>query len=338
MDNWVLKGPKTLIKERQTQSEITSTQVKVKITHAMVSNFDAQVFTGILKADYPKTLGRFAVGIVTEAGAECYGIQVGDRVYLQPARCCNRCIRCKSGDEDECANVQLAGKNFDGFFRDFAVCEASDVSVLPPEVNDSLAISIETVAMAEKIFDELDLPTGSKVAVFGGGLTGTVMAQVAQYYKYIPIVVDNNASNLERAKKFGLYYTFPADDELTKNIMDATGGQMCDAAVYVTSSKLNATLPARVVCKCGTVVYTGFSMATFAIDARDLLERNVRCLAVTDGFGYSGAAINLLVNNAVRLDMFEKEIISDADLPSLLLARLDGSAPTGKIMIIKMVL
>ena len=42
-----------------------------------------------------------------------------------------------------------------------------------------------------------------------------------QYHKVIPIVIDNNPGNLEKAKKCGIYYSFTADDDLVSNVMDA---------------------------------------------------------------------------------------------------------------------
>ncbi len=328
---------KTLVKEEQSQTEIAPSQVKVKVTHAMVSNFDAQLYAGIIRADYPRTIGRFAAGVLTEVGDECYGLKPGDRVYLEPARCCGKCIACRSGRESECSDIKIAGRDFDGFFRDFVVCEADETAQLPPSVDDIHAVCIETVALAESIFDKMDLSAGSKVAIFGGGFTGTLCAQVAQYHKYIPIVIDNNPYNLERAKKFGFYYCLAADDELIRNVADATGGQMCDGAVFTVNSKLNPTLPAQVVAKKRSVAFGGFTSANFSINVRDLLERNVKCFAVTDGFGYTATAINMMVNGAVNTDTFDKEIITDCNLPMLLDNRLEGLAPVGKMTVLKMI-
>ena len=107
MDNWVLKSVRNLINEPSEAREITPTQVKVKITHLLISNFDALVFNGDVEADYPKTLGRFAVGLITEAGENCYGVKKGDRVFLKSAKSCGVCYNCKIGKLDRFENVQL---------------------------------------------------------------------------------------------------------------------------------------------------------------------------------------------------------------------------------------
>ncbi len=338
MDNWVLKGQHTLIKEEQTETNITPSQVKVKVTYAMISGYDAQLFAGIIRPEYPRTLGRFAVGVITEVGENVYGLKFNDRVYLEPARGCGKCIACRSGKSSECSDVKIAGKDFDGFFRDFVVCNANEVAPLPPSVDDLHGVCIETVALAENIYDKLDLSAGAKVAIFGGGFTGTMLAQVAQYHKYIPIMIDNNLNNLDRAKRCGIYYTMTADDELVKNITEATGGQMCDGAVYVNSSKLNPSLPARVLARKRSVAYGGFATANFSIDVRDLMERNARCFTVTDGYGYTDAAINMLVNRAINTDLFAKEIITDGNLPIILDNRLENISTDRKMTVLKFII
>ncbi len=327
-----------LIKEEQRETDITPTQVKVKVTHAMISGFDAQLFEGIIRPEYPKTLGRFAVGVVTEVGENVYGIKPNDRVYLEPARGCGKCVACKSGKRVNCADVKIAGKDFDGFFRDFVVCEAYDVAPLPPSVDDLHGVCIETVALAENVYDKLDLSPGAKVAIFGGGFTGTLLAQVAQYHKFIPMMIDNNAGNLDRAKRCGIYYTMAADDELVKNICDATGGQMCDGSVYINSSKLNPSLPARVLARSRSVAYCGFATGNFSIDVRELMERNARCFTVTDGYGYTDAAINMLVNRAINTDLFAKEIVTDGNLPIILENRLENISTVRKMTVLKLII
>ena len=71
MDNWVLKGVRNLVNETLEPVEITPTQVKVKVTHLLISDFDALLYNGDIAIDYPKTIGRFAVGVVKKVGEHC---------------------------------------------------------------------------------------------------------------------------------------------------------------------------------------------------------------------------------------------------------------------------
>lgn len=313
MDNWILKGVRNLVKEAGEAREITPTQVKVKVTHVLVSNFDALVFNGDIGAQFPKTIGRFAIGIVTEVGADCYGIKKGERVFLKSALPCGKCLSCKSGNPDECAEIKIAGRDFDGFLRDFVVCEYNRVAPLPESVDNVQALCIELVGIAENIYDKLNLSAGQRVAVIGGNTLGNIIAQVLQYHKIIPIVIDNNQSNLDRARRCGVYYAFPADDEAVGNVAEATNGNMCDAAIYSTNSNLPVSLTARVVGNNKSVVFSGFSSLRNSIAVRDVIEKDLHIYGVTNAAGYTDAVINMLLHGAVNFDHFEKEITDKFD-------------------------
>lgn len=340
MDNWILKGVKNLVREEMGTTTISPTQVKVKVTHLLVSNFDTLVYSGDVPAQYPKTLGRFAVGLVTEVGEKCYGIEKGARVYLEPARSCNACFACKSGKFDDCSDIQLAGKDFDGFMRDFVVCEYNEVTPLPDSVDNLHALCIETVGIAENIYDKLNLSAGQRVAVIGGDFTGNIIAQVLQFHKVIPILIDNNPSNLERAKKCDIYYSFPADDELVNNVMDATSGELCDAAIYSASSRLPMSVPCRLIGKRKSLVLTGFTSMNSTVDARDVLEKDLTVFGVTNAYRYTDAVINLLLHGAVNIDFFDKEIVTEYDPVAILKERSENiaTANRGKMLVLKMIL
>ncbi len=339
MDNWILKGVRNLVNEPDETQEITSTQVKVKVTHLLVSNFDALIFNGDIGAQYPKTIGRFAIGIVTEAGSDCYGVKKGDRVYLESALPCGECLSCKSDKKDDCTDIKLAGRDYDGFLRDFVVCEYNNVAPLPESIDNLQALCIELIGIAENIYDKLNLSEGQRVAVVGGDTLGNIIAQVLQYHKIIPIVIDNNQSNLERARKCGVYYAFPADDEAMDNVAEATNGNMCDAAIYSTSSYLPVSLTARIVGNQKSVVLCGFSTIQNSIAVRDVLEKDLHIFGVTNAAGYTDSVINMLLHGAVNFDHFDKEVLDKFDPVEILTERCQNMRMPNKckLTILKMI-
>ena len=339
MDNWILKGVRNLVNEAGEPVEITPTQVKVKVTHLLVSNFDALVFNGDIGAQFPKTIGRFATGLVTEAGADCYGVKKGDRVYLKSANPCGECVSCKSDRAEDFVDIKIAGRDFDGFLRDFVVCEYNDVAPLPDSVDNLQALCIELIGIAENIYDKLNLSAGQRVAVVGGDTLGNIIAQVLQYHKIIPIVIDNNQSNLERARKCGVYYAFPADDEAMQNVAEATNGNMCDAAIYSTDSYLPVSLTARIVGNQKSVVLSGFSSIRNSIAVRDVLEKDLHVFGVTTAAGYTDSVINMLLHGAVNFDHFDKEILDKFDPVKIFTDLSENilSPNKGKLTVLKMI-
>lgn len=340
MENWILKNAYNLVNEPSGTNVIKPNEVKVKISHLLLTTFDAMLYSGSEPADYPKTIGRSAVGIVTEVGAECYGIEKDSRVYLEPSRPCGECLDCKSGKFKNCRSVLTAGKNFDGFLRDFVVCDYNNVSPLPKSIDDIHALCIDTVGIAENIYDKFNLSAGQRVAVVGAGFYGNIIAQVLQYHKLIPVVIDNSPANLERAKRCGIFYAFAADDDLNDNLMSATSGNLCDAAVFCASSRLPISLATRLVADGKTVVLSAPAASNANIDARDVLDKRLTLFGVSDAFGYTDAVINMLMHNAVNIDFFEKEILTEYDPVALLKERCENAAYSakGKMTVLKMIL
>ncbi len=340
MDNWVLKGPQTLINENTSVNITSPTQVKVKVSHLLLTDFDTQLFTGAAEPSYPKTIGRAAVGIVTEVGENCYGIEKNQRVYFEPTRPCGKCLSCLSGKPKNCSSVMVAGKDFDGFLRDFVVCEYTEVAPLPAAVDDIKALCIEAVGIAENIYDKLNLSAGQRVAVVGADFTGNVIAQVLQYHKIIPIVIDNNPVHIDKIKKCGMYYAFAADDDLRSNIMNATGGHLCDAAVYSGNSRLPLSLSTRLVSSGKTVVISSIAAVTAPMDARDILAKNLTVFGVSNAYDYTDAVINMLIHGAINTDVFDKEILNEYDPVALLKERSSkvASAKKDKMIVLKMIL
>lgn len=327
-----------LDKQNQSETEIGEGQVKVKISYVLLSNYDAFLYMGEKKIAYPKTIGRFAVGIVTETGENAYGIQKGSRVHMNAVRPCGKCFACKSGNRAGCTSPEVAGCDFDGFLRDFVVCDYADVSIIPESIGDINALCIENVALAENIFDNLHLSTGNKVAIIGAGFLGSILAQVALYHKLTPIVIDNYPQNIERMKRSGAFFTFAADDSLVSNVNNATSGTLCDAAIYTSSSKLSPTVPASVLARGKDLVLGGFSAINFTMDAAPIFEKNLRVYAISDGFGYIETAMNMLVHGALDLSNFEKEVLKEFDPAALLADRAKNASHTSKMTVLKLVM
>ena len=339
MESWILKGVKNLVNEPQAASNVAPTQVKIKVSHLLLTEFDELLFNGSIKVDYPKIPGRAAVGIVTEVGESCYGVERGTRVYFKPTRACGECLACKSGKSKECTSYLTAGKNFDGFMRDFVVCEYTEVAPLPDSVDDLNALCIENIGIAETVYNKLNITAGQRVAVLGADFDGIITAQVLLYHKIIPIIIDNSPANLERAKNYGVYYAFPADDDLIQNVMNVTGGNLCDAAIFCSTSRLTLSLATRLVGKNKTLVLSTNSIMSANLAANDVLEKNLTVFGVSNSFGNSDAVINMLVHGAVDISHFEKEVLTEYNPAALLAERCEN--PTGKrnkLTVLKMII
>ena len=65
MKTWKLISPNNLERQTADDLKVTDGLAKIKITKALVSDSDANIFAGNTKVKYPLVLGRFAIGQVT---------------------------------------------------------------------------------------------------------------------------------------------------------------------------------------------------------------------------------------------------------------------------------
>lgn len=308
MKVWQLNSPNNLQRADAPDLELTEDKVKVKITKALLSEADVAVYSGATRVKYPVVPGRFAIGQVTEAAEDLY-MKKGDRVYLAGVT------------EDECApdGLRFAGETANGFYRDFVAAGADEAYVLPASVSDEAAFLIDAVAMAERVVDEMHVSVGQHILVVGGGLYGNVLCQILIYHRAVPILADNNAERLARAKKSGIYYTYPNDDTLKEHILQVTGGKLADAAVYLAfSNKSEPSTVFSLVAREAYVAYCAMTGKPLAVNLENALKNNVTVKGITESREFVSTAINILANKAVNFSEFAYANFPEEKLPELL--------------------
>jgi threonine dehydrogenase-like Zn-dependent dehydrogenase len=307
MKVWQLNSPNNLLRAEAPDLGKSEGKVKIKITKALFSEADMAVYAGLTKVKYPVILGRIAIGQVTEAGKDSY-MKRGDRVYLASV----------TEDESSPDGLRIAGESTQGFYRDFASAGADEAYVLPASVSDEAALLIDAVALAEHVVDELHISVGQHVLVVGGGLYGNVLCQILIYHRAVPILADNNAERLERARKSGIYYTFANDETLKEHILQVTGGKLADAAVYMTfANRSEASTLFSLVSRGAYVAYCALTGKNLPVNLENALKNNVTIKGITESREFVTTAINILANKAVNFSEFPYRTFREEQLPEL---------------------
>jgi threonine dehydrogenase-like Zn-dependent dehydrogenase len=321
MKVWQLTSTRNLQHVAAPDLKLDEGKVKVKITKALVSEADVAVFSGTLKVKHPFIPGKFAIGQITEVTDECY-LKKGDRVYLAGT----------SEDETEEDGLSIAGETADGFYRDFALVNADNAYVLPASVSDEAAFLIEAVALAERVVDDLHVSVGQHLLVLGGGLYGNILCQILIYHRAVPILVDNNPERLARAKRCGIYYTFPFDETLKENVLKVTGGKKADGAVYFAFN--NRIAPDAVFHYLARDTYVAFCALAgkpFPVNLQYAMKNNVAIKGVTECREYVSSAINILANKAVNYQEFPFKTYSEDSLQTQVKQLSDAFVSNGSL-------
>ncbi len=308
MKAWQLAYPHNLQHVNTPDLKLSENQVKVKITKALISEADVAVYSGALKVKAPFIPGRFAIGQVTEAHADSY-IRKAERVYLADV----------TEDERSPDGLQIAGETTDGFYRDFVTANLDNVYPLPASVSDEAAFLIDAISLAERVVDEMHVEVGDHILVLGGGLYGNILCQILIYHRAVPILADNNAERLARARKSGIYYTFPNDETLKENVLSVTGGKLADGAVYLAfSNRAEPSVLFPLVKRDAYVSFCALTGKNLPVNLEYALKNNVTIKGITESREFVSTAINLLANKAVNFSEFTFKSSREEELPKLL--------------------
>lgn len=276
---------------------------KVRLTKTSLSLSDIKIFKGTATGvKYPIVPGRHGVGVITELGEGQAGFAVGQRVAINPVVACNACYACKSGRPYECDNYKSMGITTDGLFKNFAVLPLSNLFQLPPQVKDEEAQFVEHVAMAVKVFNELNVQEGEHIAIIGASILGLILAQLALYHQAVPIVLDAYQERLDAAAALGIYYTInTANTEPKARIIQITGGRMCECAVYLANSNNIIQKAFDYSSSFGRIAILGWENAAESMsgDIKNILDKQLKVTGINNGSKHFSAAINLLAKKEI---------------------------------------
>jgi len=254
-------------------------EVLVRIEAAGVCGSDRHMFRGEYPTAWPVTLGHEFCGVVEAVGEGVARLRVGDRVTADPNIGCGHCEACRAGRVNLCASLQAIGVTRNGGFAEFAVMPAAQAIELPADLDPLLGAFSEPLACCLHGLDVARIRPGDSVAVFGGGVIGLLMVQLARLAGAASVVlVTRQAPRRVLAMTLGATHAIdPADGDAVAAIREISGDGMhvaleCAGVPETFRSSLAAVRPG------GAVVLFGVMAKGQAVEVEpfDLLVREVR--------------------------------------------------------------
>ncbi len=176
----------------------------------------------------PIVLGHEASGIVEEVGASVTNVKKGQRVLIPAVLTCGKCMFCRQGRENICAEMKMLGNHFDGAYAEYVAVAAKDLLDVPASIPlaeaSIIADALSTPYHAVK--NRAQVRPGDTVVVFGCGGVGINAVQLAALCGAYVIAVDVAERKLEWAAQLGAARTINATkvEKVSKEIKKITGG------------------------------------------------------------------------------------------------------------------
>ena len=129
----------------------------------------------------PMVLGHEAGGTVVDRGSAVNGLEVGQRVSIEPGVPCGRCEQCRQGAYNLCPEVRfLATPPIDGALVRYLAVHAAFAHPVPDALSDDAAALIEPLSVGMWANRRAGAGVGSRVLITGAGPIGVLAALVAR--------------------------------------------------------------------------------------------------------------------------------------------------------------
>jgi len=150
-------------------------EVLIKVLLAGVCSTDLEMLRGYY--EFTGVPGHEFVGLVEDDNGhpELRGKRVIGDINIS----CGKCERCLRQEPSQCMRRKTLGIfDYDGVFAEYCKLPAKNLTVVPDEVSDVLAVSTEPTAAALRILDQVQVKPSDRVIVVGAGRLGLLIAQV----------------------------------------------------------------------------------------------------------------------------------------------------------------
>ena len=154
--------------------KLEADEVLIKVLLAGVCSTDLEMVKGYY--DFTGIPGHEFVGqIVDENG---HPDLRGKRVIGDINISCGECERCLRQEPSQCLRRRTLGIfDYDGVFAEYCKLPAKNLTVVPDEVSDVLAVFTEPTAAALRILDQIQIRPSDRVIVVGAGRLGLLIGQ-----------------------------------------------------------------------------------------------------------------------------------------------------------------
>jgi L-iditol 2-dehydrogenase len=205
-----MTAPKTIAFQEVPMPEAKPGQALVKIKRIGVCGSDIHVFHGQHPyVTYPLTQGHEVSGEIIGLGEGVTGLEVGQRVTIEPQVTCGECHPCRHGKYNLCENLKVMGFQTIGTASEYFAVDAGKVTPLPAHMSFDEGAMVEPLAVAVHAVKRVGDVTGKKVAVLGAGPIGILVSQALKAFGAAAVMVtDISEYRLQMAKECGADFVY----------------------------------------------------------------------------------------------------------------------------------
>jgi NADPH:quinone reductase-like Zn-dependent oxidoreductase len=215
-------GPDVLRYEDVPDPEPGQDEVLVSLRAAGLNHLDIWVRKGLPSVPKPRILGADGAGVVAGLGDGVQGLDVGDRVVLNP------------GIPHD-GRITVVGEHTDGTYCELKAIPAAQLYALDDSLTfeEGAAFPLTFETAYRMLVTKAGLGEGESVLIWGiGGGVALAAFEICRALGARTIVTSSSAEKLERARALGADTVLNhVDDDVVQAVKDATAGKGADVVV-----------------------------------------------------------------------------------------------------------
>ena len=174
----------------------TGRETLIQLLKAGICNTDIEITRGYF--GFQGALGHEFVGVVKASRNPAL---VGKRVVGEINAACGQCLYCHKGLGRHCPHRTVLGiLGRDGAFQEFFLLPEENLHVLPQSISDNAAVSVEPLAAACEILDQVRIRPEDSVAVLGDGKLGLLVSMVLSQMGCSVVLIGRHPAKMNLVK------------------------------------------------------------------------------------------------------------------------------------------
>jgi len=261
-----LHGPQTLRLDDILKPSPASGQVLIRVEAVGICGSDLHYYRdariGDTLATEPLVLGHEFAGVIAELGPGVTGLEVGQRVAVDPALPCGHCEFCEAGHPNLCPDVLFCGTPpTDGALQEYIAWPARLVFPLPDSIDAAQGAVLETMGVALHAVNLAKIRLADRVAVLGVGPIGLFIVKLARLAGAVEVfATDLRPARLAVARRMGATAVVDArEQDVVAAIRGLVGRRGVDVAFEAAGALETPQQAADLVKPGGKVVIVGIN-------------------------------------------------------------------------------
>lgn len=246
---------------------------------------------------YPRILGHELGVEVIDPGSDPNGLKAGDRCSVEPYLNCGRCIACRAGRSNCCAELKCLGVHIDGGMRPEIVVPARKLHRSRTLTYDDLAL-VETLAIGAHAVDRAAIGPDDFVLVIGAGPIGLAVSQFVQVRGATLAVMDVRKSRLSFCgRQFDAAHTLAPSADTVEELRSIGGGELPTVVMDATGSAASMAGTFDLPAQGGRIVFVGLFQGDIGFNDPNFHRRELTLLASRNAMPHDFREIITLVES-----------------------------------------